>query len=793
MNDNNNQNIHNQISQSKGDGLPDIRKITRLVISNWYLFAISLPICVASIFIFHRYTQNVYRGSVTVMLKSDEPKSISRAELIEGFGLSPEMKSLENQTIILRSKKVVRRAIDLLDFGIDIYSDGFLMDYDMYNRSPFSVVMDSSHVQILNTPIHIKPQDNDKVNISIQCDNAVLHTFKDGTNHGGSGTISFNQTVNWGDEISTPYGKFTLIKHQNSINPEVGYYFYFRSHDWLTNTYRSNITVSPYKEGSSIIYISTTGTNTSKIISFLNALSKVYLEQSLERKNEIATRTISFIDTQLTQVSDSLRAAQEKLMNFRRSNIFSAPSEITARLADQYFEYEKELNLVKIREEYYNNLSAHLIEDPYSEDFLLPAFTDDANGIISGFITELLAQINEHTLTTAKSSEINPYLDELEKRIEVSRQNLLVALKKLLQNIEIEKQKLNNQLKELSQKMNQLPEIERKYIDIERGYKLNDAIFTFLLQKQSETQITKASNTPDNEIIDEAGITSIVAPNKKKNTQQALMLAFALPIAIIVLKEYLNNKIRDKQDVIATCSSIPILGYISQYKGNESNVIHGEPLSNISESFRALRTKLKFMCPNDEAHIITITSTNTGEGKTFCALNLASAFAISGKKTVLVGFDLRKPRLTEIFSHHNHLGLSNFLIGQATTEQIIYEGDVDNLCIIPSGAIPPNPSELIATKHTPKLFEDLKKRFDVIIVDSPPIGVVADSRILMEFSSCQLFVIRSAKTEKEHFKHTIQNLISEGIGGIGFILNDLANNISGHYYYADRYYAENKK
>lgn len=793
MDKNNTNTSFSGLNTTKGDGLPDIRKIFNLVVKNWYLFLISFPLCFGGIFLYHRYTQVIYKGTITVMLKSDEPKSISRAELIEGFGLSPEMKSLENQTIILRSKKVVKRVIDRLDFCIDIYSNGFLKDYDLYQKAPFTILMDSSHQQLINVPIYVQPIDQNKVRIKIETDNGWLHTFNNEENHGGSGPFTLEKVINWGEEISTPFCKFKISANNGSMPNDIEYYFYFRSNDWLANTYRAQISVQPYKEGSSIIYISTTGSNTQKILNFLNKLSEVYLEQSLERKNDIATRTISFIDSQLEQIEDSLTKAQEKLMNFRRSNIFSAPTEITERLADEYFEFEKEFKLIKLREDYFRNLREHLTKEPLSEDYLLPAFSQDANNFISTLVTELLALHNEHMLLKAQTTISNPYLDELERKIELSKSNLLLALDKLLKNIEIEKGKIVSQMKELAIKMNQLPEVEKEYLNIEREYKLNDAIYTFLLQKQSETQITKASNAPDNEIIDEASITNIVSPNKQKDNKQILMLALALPIAIIVLKEYFNNKIRDKEDVTSIIPQIPIIGYISQYKGAFHNVIEEEPLSNISESFRALRTKLKFMCPANKTHIITISSTNTGEGKTFCALNLASAFAISGKNTVLVGFDLRKPRLTEIFKHQNHDGLSNYLIGHANLDQIIYNGQVENLKIIPSGAIPPNPSELISNSYAERLFKELKERFEVVIVDSPPIGIVADSRVLMEYSNCQLYVVRANKTVKDHFKHTIQNLISEKIENIGFILNDIPANMGGYNYYADRYYSESKK
>ncbi len=780
---------------SKTDGLPDIRKIFQLVVSNWYLFIISFPICLGILFFQNKYTENIYQGRVTVLLKSEDSQTLTKTDLIQGFGLSPEVKTLDNQMFILRSKKVVKRAIDKLDFGIDIYSNGLFKDLSLYGRSPFIIQMDSLHPQPINTPIYIKPVDNNSVTVRIESDNSSLHIFKTEKNKGGSGPISFEQTVKWGEVINTPFCKFKVLPStKNYIKKDIQYYFYFRSHNWLTNSFRGKIGVTPNSEGSSIIFISTTGNNTYKITRFLDALSEVYLEQSLERKNDIATRTITFIDKQLLQVADSLSKAQEKLMNFKRVNFFNAPNEINNRFADQYFEIEKETKLRELKENYFSNLKKNLIENPLSDDYLLPAFSQDVsvNSIISGLISDLMSTQNEYKILLTQTSDTNPYMDEIQKKLEISRSNLLVAVDKLLENIQLEKTKLANDLNELHGKMNFLPDLERKYLDIERSFKLNNAIYTFLLQKQSEIQITKASNAPDNEIIDAASISGLISPNRKKNQKQALLLALALPIAIIVLKEYLNNKIRDKNDITNINPDIPIIGFVSQYKGSSPNVILDEPHSGISESFRALRTKLKFMCPANEKQIITITSTNTGEGKTFCALNLSAAFAASGKKTALVGFDLRKPKLTEIFDHKNKAGLSNYLIGVSKLDDITYSSQQENLYIIPSGAIPPNPSELISNKYAEQLFDELKIKYDVIIVDSPPIGIVADSRILMEYSNSHLYVVRANKTIKEHFKHTIQGVINDDISNIAFVYNDIPNSLGSYNYYSDRYYTEAK-
>ncbi|MGQ1786218.1 MULTISPECIES: GumC family protein [unclassified Saccharicrinis] len=790
--DKNNHNTQYTQPQPVSDALPDFRKIVQLAKKNWYLMLISFPLFVGLTHLYHRYTPVIYKGSVTVMMKSDEQRTVSGAGIIEGFGLSPETKSIENQTIILRSKKIVKRVIDKLDFGIEIHSDGLFKDVDMYHKSPYTIVMDSSHVQLLNTPIYIEPVSASQVKIKIKTENAGLHSYIDEKNHGGSGGINFDKTINLGDEINTSFCKFK-INCKAGATIDVGYYFYFRSNDWLASNYRNRISVSPYMDGSSIIYISATGTNTLKINAFLSALSDVYLEQSLERKNEIAERTLAFIKTQLIQVSDTLRETQRKMMEFRRQHVFNAPTELSERLADQYFEYEKEISMLEVSENYYNQLSQHLVNAPLSDDYLLPAFSLDANSFITSFVTDLLSLHNERSLIESQTNEDNPILTELDRKIEVSKENLLVALRKILKNLGIKKEKLVAQMNKAAAKMNHLPETERQYLDIEREYNLNDAIYTFLLQKQSETQITKASNTPDNEILDDAGITGIVSPNKSKNNRQALFLAFLFPVVIIVLKEYLNNKIRDKNDLTSLAPQSTVLGYIPEYKGTNHIVIASEPLSSISESFRALRTKLKYLTTNEEKLVLSVTSTGMGEGKTFCALNLASVFAISGKKTVLLGFDLRKPRLTEIFDHHKHTGLSNYLIGRATLEEIKFQGPIDNLTIIPSGAIPPNPSELISSDNTEKLFRELKDEFDVVVVDSPPIGVVADARLLMEHSNCHLFVVRANKTIKEHFKHTYQNLLEEKVFPLGIIFNDISSNGGGYGYYSKRYYTDSNK
>ncbi|GAO31094.1 CpsD/CapB family tyrosine-protein kinase [Geofilum rubicundum] len=257
---------------------------------------------------------------------------------------------------------------------------------------------------------------------------------------------------------------------------------------------------------------------------------------------------------------------------------------------------------------------------------------------------------------------------------------------------------------------------------------------------------------------------------------------------IIALKELFNTRVRGREDIDGLFKDTPIVGEIMRSRDNIDNVVLTETNSVIAESFRSLRARLRFLLSQNPGKVISVTSTNTGDGKTFCAVNLASVFAISGKKTALVGFDLRKPRLSEIFELSNLPGISNFLIGQVAFEDIVKPTDQEDLFVIPAGIIPPNPSELITSSKTSELFKQLRENFDIIILDTPPVGLVSDGRLLMDMADCHLFVVRAGVTEKEHFAITLSNLIAEKVSCIGVVLNDVTTTRKGYGYYSSGYF-----
>ncbi len=792
MTDKSNQtNISPYLSGNKqtSDGLFDVKRILNLILRNWYLFAISFPLCFGVAYTYHRYSTPIYKATATMMLKNDESNAIANNKLMSGFGLSGEMASVENQIFVIRSRKLIRRAVDRLDFGISYYRDGRFKDTEVFRQAPFYIEIDSLKPQLLNVPIYIEGQNDGSVKVSCEAEYGSLYDFSKFEGAGGCGAVTFEKNILPEELIQEKMFTFRLHNRAGlKCEPGVKYFVKFQSHESLTSEFRSQLGVNLYKDGSGILFISSVGPTIGKLTEFLDALCHVIVEYNLEQKNNMASRSLDFIDSQLATISDTLDKVQNQLLDYRKQNRFLEPVEHSQTLATQYFDIEKEIKLLDLEKDYYLYLKEHLKDAKEIEDYMLPVLDEESNKYINGLIMELIDLQSENTLLLADARKENHIIKSQQTKIELVTNNIISAINQSIKSIERQKVKVKQSMGGVMHEMNLLPELEKRYLEIDRNFRLNDAIYTFLLQKQSETQISKASNVADSEIIDRASVSAIVSPDTKGNYSKAFMFSLLIPGGLILLLEMMNDKIRRKEDLDLLLPGLPIMGMVTKNKGDYEDVIVAHPHSVISESFRSIRTKLRFVSADQALQVVTITSSNTGEGKTFCAHNLASVFSISGKKTIILGFDMRKPRLSTLFGVDNRNGLSNYLIGQSELNDVIYSSGKANLDILPAGEIPPNPSELIASDKTKHLFDELRKQYEIIIVDSPPIGLVADARLLMQYSDGNLYVVRVNCTSKDHLAYTVKDLAHEGIRNMGLVLNDVSPKEKGYGYYSAEYY-----
>ncbi len=740
----------------------------------WWLFAASLFVTLSVIFFVLRYSIPVYQASSAILIEEKSSNAPVQDNMMEGFGLTPGMRSIDNQIAILTSWDVVYEAVKRLDFALSYYVEGSVKTTEMYNSSPFTVIFDSLHCQPLDIPIHIEAIDKERFRVHIKENNPtssyIYKTQKYGTI---AETTLYDKIHRVGEVIETPFMKFIVAFNSSMIGNKQNMHIVFRSFESIANQLKGSLRVYRKDQTSSIVRLSTTGTNSEKNTRFLDTVAEVFIEANLAKKNQIALNTIQFIEGQLGAIADSLRVTGSELSRFRTENNLLSVESKGEQLYLKLEEENKRLADLMIVRNYYDYLKEYFTKGELSSEVIAPAIFKIDNPILTNSINEIIT-INSKILVAKDQTGggKNPFEKDLLAQREVIRVTMLKGIdnqrKALDQNIDSVFSLLNN----LQSTLVALPETERKFIWIQRKFELNNEVFTFLLRKRSESQIQKASNTPDHQVLERASFAGQISPTPSNDYKNGFIIGLILPIILLLLKQLINNKISSSED-IQRLTNIPIVGHVIHSAKKESLVVFNHPKSVVTETFRRIRTRMEFMIGSIQTPIIAISSSIPSEGKTFCALNIASAFALAGKKTVLCGFDLRKPGLNSILGLSERTGISNFLVSQIAFEDTFVDIGQKNLTVIPSGHIPPNPAELISSAKCKDFFELLKSNFEIIILDTPPMGIVSDTFILARHADSLIFITRQKYSIREAVVATLNNIQAEGIKNIGIVLNDV--------------------
>ena len=759
---------------STGGGIIiDYKMLIADILSYWWLFVVAVLLALATVYIIHRYTPAVYRSSLTLLV-DERGSDKTQANMMEGFGLSSAMRTLENQIAILTSWEMMRKTVAELDFDISYYKTGRVKSSELYGNLPFNIEYDPFSPQLLNAHIYLTVIDSERFRLDLEAESGSTYIYGLQRSGPSNGKIDFSKEFKFGEWLNTPWLSIKVNSQNLSKSEERGYYFHFNSPDELASIFKTRFSYSRANENSSIVRLYVTGNNNSKNLVFLNKLAEVFIRNNLERKNQIATNTIQFIEEQLIIISDSLLEKGSELSRFRTEHQIQSVSAQAGIYFTRLENLAESTTEMMLTQKYYDYLIEYFSSDSVFDGTIAPAIYPVDNSSVFQQINYLMElNMERQTIAGSVSQNIsNPYLVELNDKLEVARLTLLEAINNQKVLIDRELQRIEEERISTNTALYQFPEKERQLFGIERQFDLNNEVYTFLLRKRSEAQIQKASNTPDHSILETARPAGQVSPTVASDRQRAVLAGLVLPLLFLLIKQVVNNKISGSDD-IERITKLPILGHIIHNNKEGSNVVELHPRSVITEAFRRIRTRLDYMNGDKESPVIAISSSMPGEGKTFCALNLASVFAISGRKTLLVGFDMRKPGLNKVLNMDNQLGLSNYLIGKAELKDIIMPNGVENLFVLPSGAIPPNPSELIGSTRAEKLFEELRSNFDIILLDTPPMGVVADGYLLARFADSLIFLTRQDFTIRNVFAHTIKQMQDEGITNVGILINDV--------------------
>lgn len=730
----------------------------------WYLFVIGIIISLGLAYLQNRTWLPTYETSGTLIIEEYRTSSSTQA-LMQGFGVQAGYKNVDNQVIMLGSYDLISKVVDSLpQLEVEYISKGRFKTRNLYNTSPIEIQYDYIAPIAYNLLFKINLNANGTYEITV--DNSKQ--FKE-----------FRATGRIGERIMTKLFYITIYS-TNSYYTNSELYFRFTDKESLVNDFSSRLNFQYVVEGSSVLKISMVSENPERDVDFINKLCETFLAENLERKNDAANKTIKFIDIQLENIQKSLSVSQDELTSFKQRNQMVDVSSRTGELLTKATEFDAGLSSLKLKETYLNYLTNYLKTNLAEGSIVAPT----SLGLNEPMLMSLVQQINDLNLKRSELSEKNFYYAKYTRDIENVKAAIHEVTKTMRASLEIEKTDYYSRNAKVQSEINQLPKKEIEMVTIERKYKMDDNYYTFFLQKRAEAEILKSSNTPDNNILDKARIMSMTNGGKKsKTTLMFLLFGLLIPAAIVILKELLNNTIRTNKDIEKN-STFQTIGMIRHTQTFDPLLVSKNPRSAFTEMFRVIRTRIEFIVQRKKNILIMITSGESGDGKTYFGINLAGIYAMSSSKTILVDMDIRKPSVNNRFNITQTEGVTNYLIGQTSLDDVILHLPGIDYDILPAGTVPPNAGELIRSDKMLEMFVELRNRYDFVIVDTSPIGVVADAYSIAQISDVNLFIVRSQKTNKSFFKKLSAQLKSDNIKNVFTIMNDVSteeNNYSKYY------------
>jgi succinoglycan biosynthesis transport protein ExoP len=748
--------------------------------SYWKWFLLSLLISFTIAYQLNIRKAKIYGMETLISVKEENnPLFTSNTSLIFNWGGTSDQVQTISTTIQSRSHNEL--VVDKLQYYIDYLVQGKYNMEDAYGAVPFYVQIDKSKSQIAAKQIGITFLSDTEYEITIPFENNSVSLINYSDNSYSTTAVAvgdFVKRYKVGEQVLLPFLSWKL-----QINDNPGFYkgkqYFVQFNDFNSTVVRyQGINVSSDDKGGSIITLGLQGPNKARMVEYLNATVKMLIKRQLDSKNQFATNTIAFIDSTLVAMESQLKETGNELKSFRKGKNIYDIEEGAAKFSARMLEFDLKRDEVSRRITYYNALNAYLKSSvDYSK---LPAPSaagiEDPNVLVN--ISKLISLSTQRS-EMAYAVKSDKIFKDFDNQMEAVKKVLLVNIASTKSQLQFDLATVKGKISQTESTIKELPDDQQELIKIKRKYNLSDNIYSTFLQKRSEADIVKAANLSDIHFIDPAKDVGagLIGPKTSVNYVLALFLGILFPLLFVFFIFFINNSIQNTED-ISKLTQIPLIGVVGLYKEMAELAVFDRPKSPLSESFRAIRSSLQYLYKQknvDGAKTLMITSSVSGEGKTFCCINIATVFALSGKKTVIVGLDLRKPKLYEEFNLSNDVGIVNYLIKQKSVEEIINHTQVPFLDVILSGPVPPNPSELIIGDAMAELIEELRKTYDYIILDTPPVGLVSDALELAQYSDVTLYIVRQNFSKKEMI-NLLNNRIKRGeLDNASIIFNGFEN------------------
>ena len=774
----------------------NIRNLMAIFILNWKWFVFSIILCLGVAYTYLRYTTPVYQAAAKMLVKDENGGRSSRRSLLsaENLGMMSNSQGIDNEMEIIASRSIALEAVKELKLYTSYYHEGRVVDRLYYKNQPLTVDLDLPSLEKLKMPISLR--------ITYKAGKYEVH---------GKYTIAHKGERGYEPReinavlpviparIKTSVGFLTFLPNSESTAHMKEGQTLIVNISPLSNTaaaFAGKLGVQPTSRSTSILLLTLTDVNVQRAADYLKQLVTSYNEEANNDKNIIAVRTEEFINSRLEKINAELGMTEGQLESFKRQNKVVEIGMTASNAFSQSTSYDEKLAEMATQLALLNSITDYM-NLPQNKYQTLPSnvgLTDQAASSLINKYNEIVLERNR-LLRTA--SENSPTVIPLTEQLNDLTASIRRAMAQARNNYEIQRNAMQNQFSKYSAQVQQSPVQERILNQIGRQQEVRSGLYLMLLQKREENSISLAATADKGKLIDEPTFYGQISPNRNNILLGALGIGFIVPFLTLLFLQLMRYKIEGRNDVEAL-TRLPILADIpvasERAKTKADIVVHENQNNMMEEVFRSLRTNLQFML-KDNQKVVMLTSSTSGEGKTFIAANLAVSFALLGKKVVLVGLDIRKPRLSRLFDiNDTESGITRLLVHDSPSadmvrQQILPSGINKNLDLLMAGPIPPNPAEIIARESLDKVFGILNEMYDYIIVDTAPVGLVTDTISIGRVTNATIFVSRADYTAKSAFSYLNELSDSNKLPNASVIINavDLSKKKYGYYYGYGRY------
>lgn len=755
-------------------------------IIHWPWFVASVLACFIGAWMYLHFQTPVYQVSASIMIKDDKKSGSGNAADIESLGLGgmiTSAQSIDNEIEVLRSKTILKEVINNLELYITYYDEDEFPKKELYKTSPVVVNLTAQEADNLSdvafVNMKLAPEGGLDVNLRVGVNDYNKHFDKlPAVLPTDAGTFGFTLK----DSLSN--GRVEGQNTIRNISAIVSQPFV------VAKGYQGVLNIAPTSKTTSVAVVSLMNTNIQRGQDFINKLMEMYNRNTNNDKNEVAEKTKEFINERIKIIDEELGSTEDKLEAFKRNAGLTNIGSDAQLAVEGNAEYERkrvengtQINLIRDLTKYINN--------PSNEYEVLPANIGLSDNGLTTQIDRYNELIFERKRLLRTSTENNPMIVNLDTSIRAMKANVQAAIDGTLQGLLIVKADLDREASRFSRRISDAPGQERQYVSIARQQEIKAGLYLMLLQKREENAITLAATANNAKIIDEPiAEGGPVSPKPKMIYMIALVVGVGLPVGVIFLLGLTKFKIEGRGDV-EKLTSLPIVGDVPLTDEKTGSIAVFENQNTLmSETFRNVRTNLQFILENGQK-VILVTSTVSGEGKSFISSNLAISLSLLGKRVVIVGLDIRKPGLNKVFNiPRKEQGITQYLSNpEKNLMDFVQPSDVKNLYILPGGTVPPNPTELLARDGLDKAIEILKKNFDYVILDTAPVGMVTDTLLVGRVADLSVYVCRADYTRKAEFTLINELADSNKLPNLCTVINglDLQKKKYGYYYGYGKY------